>query len=396
LTTLITGATIIDGTGRPPAKDSIIAIEGTQISFVGLKNQLSPQLGINHTIIDATGKTVLPGLINMHDHLVFKYAIGSFSDHIRKGAPNLTLFAAKTALDTLRSGITTIRDMATKYGISIAIREAINTGRMLGPRIIACNQPICATGGHASEVCCIADGPEAVRRAARKQLSLGADFVKVMASHDPYEMPSEEKTRAELTQDEIRAAFDEARKWGKKTACHVMGQIALRNVIEQGVDIIDHGIYLDERLVSMMAEKHIVYSPTLSGYCCQTMNPRFERGEKWASDHQPLIEPLKRSFEIAIKAGLKIVCSTDSTGRYAEEVALMREAGMSPMDTILACTAVAAQALGMGDLIGTIEAGKKADLVLLNADPLKNPYALEEVFLVIKDGMALYPHQITL
>jgi len=396
LTTLIKGATLIDGTGRSPAKDGIIAIDGTQISFVGPKDQLPPQLGRDHNTIDVTGKTVLPGLINMHDHLVFKYAIGSFFDHIRNDIPTLTLFAAKTALHTLRSGITTVREMATKHGISIAIREAVNAGKMMGPRIIACNQPICATGGHASEVCRVADGPEEVRRAAREQLASGADFVKVMASHDPFEMPAYEKTRAELTKDEIRAAFEEAHKWGKKTACHVMGRAALRNVIDQGVDIIDHGTYLDQELASIMADKGIVYSPTLSAYCSQTMNPKFQRGEKWASDHRPLIEPLKRSFDIALRAGLKIVCSTDSTGRYAEEVELMRAAGMSQLDSLSACTSVAAQALGMGNLIGTIEAGKKADLVVLNADPLKDPYALEDVFLVVKDGVALHPHEITL
>ena len=143
--------------------------------------------------------------------------------------------------------------MATHHGIALALREAINRGDMLGPRIIACNQPICATGGHASEVCVEADGADNVRHAARTQLKLGADFIKVMASHDPYPMPWDEQTRAELTLEEIRAAYEEAHKWGKKAACHVMGKVALRNVIEAGADIIDHGTYLDDKLAQLMA-----------------------------------------------------------------------------------------------------------------------------------------------
>ncbi len=396
LGTFLVGATVIDGTGRPPTGGLIVGIEGRKISFVGPKEAIHLATDEGHKVIDVSGKVLLPGLINMHDHLVFKYAVGSFVEHIKKDPPTLTLFAAKTALQTLRSGITTIRDMATNHGIALVLREAINQGDMLGPRIISCNQPICATGGHASEICVEADGPDHVRRAARAQLKLGADFIKVMASHDPYPMPLEEQTRAELTLEEIRAAFEEARKWGKKTACHVMGKMAIRNVIEAGVDIVDHGTYLDENLAQWMAERNIFYSPTLSAYCRQTMNPRFGRGEKWAADHKALIEPIQKSFEIAIRAGVKVVCSTDSTGRYAEEVALMRQGGMKAMDSLLSCTSVPAQALGLDNVLGTISVGKIADLVIIEGDPLADPYALEKTILVIKDGLPLYPHEITL
>jgi imidazolonepropionase-like amidohydrolase len=388
------GATIIDGTGRPPITGLVVGIEGRKISFIGPPNSLYLTHDEENKFINVAGKTLLPGLINMHDHLVFKYAFGSFAEHIRKDPITLTLFAIKTSLQTLRSGMTTIRDMATHHGIALALREAINRGDMLGPRIIACNQPICATGGHASEVCVEADGADNVRHAARTQLKLGADFIKVMASHDPYPMPWDEQTRAELTLEEIRAAYEEAHKWGKKAACHVMGKVALRNVIEAGADIIDHGTYLDDKLAQLMAEKKIFYSPTLSGYCRQTMDPKFGRGEKWAADHKPLVDPIRRSAEIAIRAGVKVVCSTDSTGRYAEEVELLRNAGMSPMDSILSCTSVAAEALGMKNQLGTVEVGKIADLVVIEGDPLGDPYALEGIVMVIKEGRLLHPQEI--
>jgi imidazolonepropionase-like amidohydrolase len=394
--TYLLGVTLIDCTGREPLHDSVIATEGNLIVRIGTREELQTPAGQEANVIDLTGKTVMPGLINMHDHLLFKYASGPWSEHMKKSLTWLILFAIKTVLGTLRSGITTIRDMASFHGIVLALRDSVSSGEILGPRILTCNQPLCATGGHGLEICFETDGPDNVRQAARTQLKLGADFVKVMASHDPFPMPGYEQTRSEFTIEEMKAAVEEAHKWGRFAACHAMGKKALMNSIEAGVDIVDHGAYLDKDMAKLMVERGTYLTPTLSAYTKQTMNPRFNRGEKWASDHKPLIEPITKAFQIALEEGVRIVCGTDSTGRYAEEVELMREYGMDAMQSLQACTKTAAKALGLGESLGTVEVGKIADLVVMEGNPLTDPYALERVQIVIKEGSVYRPEDIRL
>jgi imidazolonepropionase-like amidohydrolase len=390
------GGTLIDGIGNKPMPNTVLAFEGRLITYLGREDEFDPKAKEEETIIDVNGKTVMPGLINMHDHLLFKYASGPPMEHLKKHPTYLTIFAVKNILENMRHGITTIREMASIHGISLALRDSINEGELIGPRILTCNQPICATGGHAAELCIEADGANNVRRAARSQLKLGADFIKVMASHDPYPMPGHEQTRPELTADEIRAAFEEAHNWGKKTACHAMGKNALMNCIEAGVDIVDHGAYLDNLTAKLMAERHIYFTPTLSAYTKQTISPRFGRGEKWAEEHRMLVNPIREAFRVALEEDVKIVCGTDSTGRYAEEVELMREGGMGAMESLQACTRIPAEALGLAEVLGTIEVGKLADVVVIDGDPLEDPYTLEKMELVIKEGKIYRPEDIRL
>lgn len=395
--TFIRGGTLIDGTGGPPVDGMIVAIEGARFRAVGREADFDSLLKSEDShIIDARGRWILPGLINMHEHLFFREVVGPTQRTMAKGAVALTFYSLRNALVGLRRGWTTVRDMATIGGISLQLRDFIDRGEMLGPRIVACGSPVCVTGGHAFELCVEADGADACRRAAREQLKAGADFVKVMASHDPFRMPGPEQTRPEMTIEEIRAVFEEGHRWGKKAACHVMGTVAIANVLDAGADIIDHGIYLNDALAERMARQSTYYTPTLSGYCRQTMNPRFQRGEESARMHSLLIEPAMEGFRAAVRAGVKVVTGTDSSGVYAEEVALMREGGMGPMDTLLACTRTAAEALGMADRIGIVAEGKLADLVVLDGDPLADPYALERVHLVVKEGVVYRPEEIDL
>jgi imidazolonepropionase-like amidohydrolase len=286
--------------------------------------------------------------------------------------------------------------MGASHGISFAFRKFIEEGLIPGPRVVACGMPICVTGGHANGICIQADGPYEVRRAARSQLAAGADFIKVMASHDPIEIDGPEKTRPEMEPDEIRAAYDEARAHGKRTACHVMGTIAIGRVLDAGVNVISHGFYLNDELACRMAEQGVFLDPTLSSYGRQTINPRLKRGEKWSSDHMPLIPAMESAFRAAVKAKVKIVTGTDSAGRYAEDVAMMREFGLDPMESLLACTRNAADALGLGHEIGTLEAGKVADIIVLRGDPLADAYNLEKVSHVVKDGKLLTPSEISI
>jgi imidazolonepropionase-like amidohydrolase len=286
--------------------------------------------------------------------------------------------------------------MGAADGLSLAFRDLIREGELPGPRVVACGSPISVTGGHAAVICVEADGPDACRRAARQQLKNGADFVKVMASHDPVDLPGPQKTQPELTLDEIRAAFDEAKARGKRTACHVMGTVAIDRVLDAGVDVISHGYYLSPEQASRMKEQGVFLDPTLSSYGRHTMSPRMKRGEEWARLHRMLLGPLESAFKNALKAGVTIVTGTDTAGQYTDDVEMMRGFGMSPMDSLLACTRNGATALGLENQIGTVEPGKVADLVVLDADPLKDPHALAKVHLVVQGGHVMRPGDITL
>lgn len=394
--TIITGGTLIDGTGAAAETGSGIVIDGDRIEAVGPESDLAVLADGAHRI-DASGKTILPGLINMHEHLTYREVKGHPSYVSHRSAIELTVLAVRNALNGLSRGWTTVSEMASAYGIAQQLRDLINRGDMKGPRIVAAGRPICVTGGHASEakvLCIEADGPDGCSQATRSNFKAGADFVKAMASHDPYPMPGHEQTRAEMSLEEIRAVYDEARRWGKLAMCHVMGTQAIANVLDAGVNVIHHGIYLDDALAARMANQGTYYCPTLSAYDTQTMHPAFERGEPWGRAHSVLVEPHQRSIEAAVRAGVKIVNGTDSTGSYAEEVELLRAAGMSAMDSILACTRYAAEALRLQDEIGTIEVGKVADIVLLDGDPLADPYALQKVELVVKGGVAYRPEEL--
>ncbi|MDP6564934.1 MAG: amidohydrolase family protein [Alphaproteobacteria bacterium] len=369
--------------------DLIIAVDGTG------------QFGSEWTdesvrTIDAKGMTVMPGLINMHDHLAMRDLIGNPIWEVEAGIVKLTLNGIRNALTALRRGWTTVRDLGAPDGIALKLRDLIAEGQMPGPRVIACGSPICVTGGHGWPVCAEVDGPDNVRRVAREQFKQGADYIKVMASGDPHHMPGEEQTIPEMTLAEIRAAFEEAELRGKHTACHAMGTTALANVLEAGVDVVSHGFYLNAELAERMARQGAYLDPTLSSYGIQTINPKRNRGEQWIEDHQVLLEPMKESFAAALAADVKIVVGTDTGGFFSEDLALMREFGMAPMDSLVAATKNCADAMKVGDRLGTIEQGKIADIVILGSDPLEDPHHIEDVVLVIKQGVAMRPDEINL
>lgn len=393
--TRIKGGTLIDGTGRAPVPNASVLIDGDRIVAVEDGEDRSPSQDVD-TTIDASGRWVLPGLINMHDHLMMRDLIGHPMLRMAKGEAKLALNCTRNALTALRRGWTTIRDMTASHGLALAFRDLIAEGELPGPRVISCGAAIAVTGGHAWLYCVEADGVDGVRRAAREQLKAGADFIKVMASHDPVYVPGPQKTQPEMTLDEIRAAFDEAKVRGKRTACHAMGTIALDRVLDAGVDIISHGYYLDREQAARMREQGVRLDPTLSSYGRHTMGPKLNRGEAWARAHRMLLEPLETAFRNALEAGVTIVQGTDTAGQYADDVEMMRAFGMDPMATLLACTRNAAEALDLLQDIGTIEAGKMADIVILENDPLADAQNLRKVHTVIQAGKAMTPDDIRL
>jgi imidazolonepropionase-like amidohydrolase len=391
--TLISGATIIDATGAAPRPGMCIGLEDGLIAGVGNRDDFGSQWTEQ---IDAEGTWILPGLINMHDHLAMRDLIGNPETEMRLGEIKMILNAVRNSLTALRRGWTTVRDMGAPLAVGLRVRDLINGGYMPGPRVLSCGNPLCVTGGHAWIMGNQADGADGMRRAARQQFKMGADFIKVMASEDPYLKPGPEQTIPEMTLAEMSAAVEEPHIRGRHSACHIMGETAFRNALDAGIQVMSHGAYLTDRLAERMAAQGGFLDPTLSSYLVQTMNPARQRGEAWAAAHAHLTKPLLNGFKAALKAGVRIVVGTDTSGLYAQDLALMRENGMTAMDTLIAATKNAADAIGWGDRIGTVEAGKIADLVILNADPLLAPENIESVRSVVQGGRVLNPDDIGL
>jgi imidazolonepropionase-like amidohydrolase len=302
--------------------------------------------------------------------------------------------------------------MGGREGVTLALRDAIGRGELPGPRMFVCNQPIAVTGGHSSTVTRAdladgfravarkqltvnADGADGFRAAARKQLSVGADFVKVMASHEPWDALDVEPVRAEVSVEEMSAAFNEAREWGKLCAAHATGRKALSRVIEAGVHLVQHGHYLTADIADEMARRGVVLTPTLSCYDVQVMSKRVSgrtvTDQAWGERQRILIDGHASGIAAALKAGVSITVGTDVSGIVSEEVGLLRSHGMSAVDSLLACSLNAARAIRMEDELGTVQAGKRADLVVLGSDPLLSPSALDDVRLVVKDGRLYDP-----
>ncbi|MBD7919621.1 amidohydrolase family protein [Cellulomonas sp. Sa3CUA2] len=368
----------------PGVRPATVVVEGDRIADV-LEGHRAVAADAR---VDAAGRTVMPGLVNMHAHLSFMYAVGHPGDFVRRPDHLLYAHAFRISRVLLAQGITRVRDMGGPRGIHLHVRDLIRDGVVLGPHVTACGEPLVATGRHAYAICEEADGPEGVVTAVRNQFKQGADFIKLMASDDP--VPADEHgvhTRPGYSPDEVAAAYAEVRRHGAMAACHVMGADAIRAVLDAGADVIDHGHYLTPELARRMAADGTYLTPTLSSYDVQTAHPRFNRGATWAADHAPLLEGHRSALRAALDAGVRLLIGTDTVGCFAEEVALLRDAGMDAGDSLLAATRWACEALGVADEVGTVEVGKRADLAIVGPDVLADPYALEDTAGVVVGGV---------
>lgn len=391
---LVLGGTLFDGTSRDRVDDSGIRVEGNRFTAVGRKEDFGQVLG-GEPVIDATGHYLMPGLIDGHFHVMASWFTGPIRPMLTAPAPAATIRAVRTVAVALAKGVTTARDLGGMFEIPMYIRDAINRNEIPGPRLIVCGMPISATGGHSWYSNVEADGADEFRKAARQQLKAGVDFVKVMTSHEPWTMPGPEQNRPEVSLEEMKAAFDVAHDWGRFACCHATSSTAIARALEAGVDFVEHGHNLTDELAWEMVNRNVVLTPTLSVYNVQIMSQRVTRGEPLAAPYETMIPSHQAAFKAALRAGVMMTVGTDTLGVYAEEVDLMRRMGMTPRESLLACTAKAAQALRMDADIGTVEEGKVADLVVLRADPMEDSFALDEVELVIKDGEVYRPAELT-
>lgn len=391
---LIRGGTLLDGTGAEPIAQGAVLIEDKQIAAVGTENDIGAANG--HQTLDVEGGTIIPGLINLHDHLhrrMIRYPRPSWSYRLHsreiesEADSFLVLQAAHNQLIQLRSGVTTVRDVGCRSHMMVDLRRSIEEGVLPGPRLLVAGNSISMTGGHGAshrEV----DGVDEVRKAAREQLRAGADFLKLMATGGILNFPDEDPGNVELSEAEMRAAIEEAHKVNRKVTAHAHAARGIKNAIRAGIDCIEHGSFLDDEAIEMFLEHEVVLDPTLSGIWRYTMYER-EAGNVELADVlvEHAIEPGRANVRRAIEAGVTIGVGTDSAGIVAEEIELLAELGMSAMDCLVAATQNSAKALGLLDRIGTLEPGKAADVAVLGSSPLDDIRAFYDVKWVLKDGV---------
>lgn len=383
---ILKNASLFDGTGARLKSNASVKIEGPLITDVG--NDFAYRVPQNARILDMKGLFLMPGLINAHEHLATKVRItqGSIEGILQEPIQVYALRAATNAYKLLLQGITTIRECGSRAHTNIHIRDAINSGITVGPRIITCGCPIAITGGHVYAYSREADGPYEIRKGVREQIKVGADFIKVHASAGAGDKAGN-PVDPQFSLDELKVIVEEAGYTKRKVAAHAIGRQAIKNIVEAGVSTLEHGHFLDKGLAKQMVERGIYYIPTLSGYSVSKSGMSTANRPAWSIEKAKGIEQFHISaFRVAAEAGVRIAAGTDSYGDLIEELELMADLGFSRKEALIAATATAAEALGVGNIAGTVEPGKQADLIAVDGNPLNDLLDLKKIKFVVKSG----------
>jgi imidazolonepropionase-like amidohydrolase len=397
--TAVIGATLIDGTGGSPLADSIVLVRGAKIAAVGVRNAI--QIPPNAERIDARGKYLLPGMIDLHTHMFVQMMVQGGVP--REEPAYAALYAANNLRQALQAGVTTVRDMGGYDYLDLSVKRAITEGVILGPRTFVSGKALCMTGGHGSQsegFARIADGPQEVRFAIREQVAMGADQIKIMTTH--------RTPTPEYTQGELDAAVDEAHRLGKRIACHAATIPGTCMAVRAGVDTLEHGTWLTDETADLMAAQGTFWVPTCfiinapKSTEARLKDPNLPYAMRLELEKRVEVQweesncrALAQTFEMVLERGIAIGAGTDalsSTHPFAalpEEVALLVNYGCTPMQAIESATRVGAEALGRSDNLGTVQKGKYADLILVDRDPLQDITVLQEVSWVMKGGRSV-------
>ncbi len=396
VTTLRCG-TLIDGKSATPKRDVAIRIENGRIVSIG---PFAPNAA--GTVIDRSQDTCLPGLIDAHAHVLIKtddYQV----DHLRRSSGYKALRGLNVVQEMLRSGWTTVRilgDADVAYA-HLDVRTAIQEGLFSGPRLTGAGHYFSITGGGGDlnflgpehQVVAdglVVDGVDAVRKAVREEIKHGSDWIKVLAS-GAMMSAGNDPNRAHYSSDELAAIVDEASRLGVPVAAHAHSAAGIKASILAGARTIEHGTFMDDESVRLMKEKGVYLVPTL--YVGD-----YYLNEQPGSEAQAKMNELTRKYRSqhvaavgkAIKAGVNVTVGTDYVGfpvkQGVRELGLLVEAGMTPMQAIQAATRVNAELLGWQDHVGTVEAGRLADIIAVPGDPLQNLAVLENVSFVMLGG----------
>jgi imidazolonepropionase-like amidohydrolase len=401
--TIIHAGSLIDGRAERASGPATIVVEDGRITAIE-RGHRAP--GAGDELIDLSTSTVLPGLMDMHTHVSQELGPDSYIVRFTHDAPRITLQSTVYAQRTLAAGFTTIRDLGDRHNISVALRDAIARGDVVGPRIFTSGKSIATTGGHADPTSGwaahiagdpgpaegVVNGVADARKAVRQRYKEGVDLIKITATGGVLSLATSGEN-PQFQQDELEAIVATARDYGFHVAAHAHGAEGMKRAIRAGVYSIEHGTYMDDEVIRLMKQHGTWYVPTIHA-------GRFVAEKSAVDGYFPdIVRPkaaaigpqIQGTFTRAHKAGVKIVFGTDCGvgphGDNAREFEYMVEGGMSPMDAIRSATSVAAEFLGIQDRLGTLEAGKLADIIAVEGDPLADISRLRAVHFVMKEGV---------
>ena len=391
--------------GRRMTAPGLVVVSGATILAVGA----DAPLPAGARVIDFGDATLSPGFIDAHTHLSMMYGTDyrqSALDGLQKTIPEQTLLATENLKKTLMVGVTTTRDVGSSDFMDVGLREAVRARVIPGPRMLVAVHAIGATGGHCDDQNGfrfgifghesgiedgVIHGPEQARQAVRFNVKYGADVIKTCATGGVLSL-TDDVDSPQLTQEELNAIVDEARALRRKTAAHAHGAEGAKRAIRAGIDSIEHGTFLDDEALDMMKARGTYFIPTLMA----TQGGREKLGKGMyppavEAKMRAAIEGINQTVRRALAKGVKIGLGTDAAvyphGRNVEEFHLLSDLGMNPLDALRAGTSLDAELLGIQNRIGTLEAGKSADIVAIPGDPTRNIRQTEKVFFVMKEGV---------
>jgi imidazolonepropionase-like amidohydrolase len=396
-------ARLFDGRGDRTVPDGVVIVSGSKIVAAG--SRLPIPAGAR--VIELGDATLLPGLIDCHTHMSGESSDNWLADTIgglRQTVAEQAIRATDNARRTLFAGFTTVRDVGSGDSIDVGLRNTARDGVIAGPRMLVAVHALGARGGHCDETGFpyerfgpepgiehgIAAGADQFRDAVRFNVKYGADVIKVCATGGVLSLGDEVDT-SQVTQEEMNALVDEAHRLNKRTAAHAHGAAGAKVAIRAGIDSIEHGSFLDDEALRMMKEKGTYLVPTL-------MAGEYVSGKAAVRHYPPEIAAKAAAavaarsevFRKALAMGVKIAFGTDSAvsphGLNAQEFALLVAHGMTPAAAIRTATSSAADLLGLAGSLGTLEAGKEADVIAVAGDPLADVHKLETVGFVMKGG----------
>jgi imidazolonepropionase-like amidohydrolase len=398
---------MFDGKSKTLVKNAVVIVQGDKIVDVGSNLAIASDA----QVIDLGDATLAPGFMDAHTHLTLDYS-GDYNlrrlKELDLNVSEQAIIATAHARATVEAGFTTVRDLGSRFVgsrefVDVALRNSINKGVIVGPRMLVATKGIGATGGHFDPTSGfrdflfgrepdytdgIADGPDEIRKAVRFEVKNGADVIKAAVSGGVLSLADEVDT-PQLTPAEMAALVDESHRLRKKVAVHCHGDQAAHEAIEAGVDSIEHGSFMKPETLTMMKRKGTFLTPTLMA-------------TEWImskiDNYPPALQAKAKAaaaarsdmFRNAVKIGVKISFGTDAAvfphGQNAKEFKVMVDLGMTPIDALKCATANDAELLGIGQKVGTLEKGKLADVIAMPGDPTSDITATERVLFVMKEG----------
>jgi imidazolonepropionase-like amidohydrolase len=390
----LVGGNVVDLNGGTPIQNAVVLVEGEKIVAIGNADEVSIADGTE--LVDVSGTWLIPGMMNMHVHLGFILPGKMAAELAHETEGEGTLRMAKHARETLQAGVTTIRLPGEQRHGDLALKKAIARGQAHGPRIFSGGEALIITGGHGSEHGKVYnDGPYELMKAARREISAGASWVKILISGG-IATDGGDISKALMTPEEMRAVIDAAHRFGAKVAAHSGSSAATDVAIDAGIDSIEHGYTLNRTVLKKMAKHGTWLVPTIVVSQPATA-PFFEMigSPQWYLDRRDSVgKEHWKALQMAIEEGVNIALGTDQlpaepndgTTATAREAQYYVEAGMSSLQALRAATIEPARMLGADDQIGSLEVGKYADIVAVDKDPTEDITALRNILFVMKGG----------